>query len=134
MCVFYWDISVRHPILRLKCWEKPFIFPQPFLDIIREPLDLRTSTTFKFQDKDSRCCLPGVKVSMKRKLFLGSYKIYPFKHAIPKFAGVKIADFVSVHHVMLVPRIAIHHGGREEKIFLHRCCLMCERSCLFQNR
>ena len=34
---------------------------------------------------------------MKRKLSLGSYKIYPFKHAISKFelAGVKIADFVS---------------------------------------
>ena len=32
----------------------------------------------------------------KRKLSLGSYKIYPFKHAISKFdIGVKIADFVS---------------------------------------
>ena len=34
---------------------------------------------------------------VKRKLSLGSYKIYPFKHGISKFeiAGVKIADFVS---------------------------------------
>ena len=38
-----------------------------------------------------------IKVPMKRKLSLGSYKIYPFKHGISKFeiAGVKIADFVS---------------------------------------
>ena len=38
------------------------------------------------------------KVPIKRKLSLGSYKIYPFKHGISKFeiaAGVKIADFVS---------------------------------------
>ena len=36
-------------------------------------------------------------VPMKRKLSLGSYKIYPFKHALSKFeiAAVKIADFVS---------------------------------------
>ena len=41
--------------------------------------------------------LPPVKVPMKRKLSLGSYKIYPSKHAISKFeiAGVKIADIVS---------------------------------------
>ena len=34
---------------------------------------------------------------MKRKLSLGSYNIYPFKHGISKFeiARVKIADFVS---------------------------------------
>ena len=46
-----------------------------------------------------------LKVSMKRKLFLGSYKIYPFEHAISKFeiAGVKIADFVSAQSSAILP-------------------------------
>ena len=82
-----------------------------------------------------------IKVPVKRTLSLGSYKIYPFKHGISKFeiAAVKIADFVSAQSwailpsemvfesqgpkcqatitadVTLVPRIAIHHGGREER-------------------
>ena len=42
---------------------------------------------------------------MKRKLSLGSYKIYPFKHGISKFeiAGVKIADFVSAQSWAILP-------------------------------
>ena len=101
-----------------------------------------------------------LEVSMKQKLFLGSYKIYPFKHAISKFeiSGVKNCRFCErsklgyfalkndiriarpkchmtiTADVILVPRIAIHHGGREKRIFLHRCSLMCMRSCSFQNR
>ena len=78
------------------------------------------------------------KAPIKRKLSLGSYKIYPFKHGVSKFeiAGVKIADFVSAQSwafkngiriarpkcqvtitadVTLVPRIAIHHGGIGER-------------------
>ena len=45
----------------------------------------------------NRSCGRGFKVPMKRKLSLGGYKIYLFKHAISKFeiAGVKIADCVS---------------------------------------
>ena len=45
------------------------------------------------------------KVPMKRKLSLGSYKIYPFKHGISKFeiAGVKIADFVSAQSWAILP-------------------------------
>ena len=47
-----------------------------------------------------------LKVPMKRKSSLGSYKIYPFKHAISKFeiAGVKIvADFVSAQSWAILP-------------------------------
>ena len=46
-----------------------------------------------------------LKVPMKRKLSLGSYKIYPFKHGISKFeiVGVKIADFVSVQRWAILP-------------------------------
>ena len=42
---------------------------------------------------------------MKRKLSLGSYKIYPFKHGISKFeiAGVKIARFVSAQSWAILP-------------------------------
>ena len=42
---------------------------------------------------------------MKRKLFSGSYKIYPFKRRISKFeiAGVKMADFVSVQRWAILP-------------------------------
>ena len=68
-------------------------------------LDVRTHfkpiETFQYTHFSS-CHPPGVKkgfikVPMKRKLSLGSYKIYPFKHAISKFeiAEVKIADIVS---------------------------------------
>ena len=41
---------------------------------------------------------------MKRKLFLGIYKIYPFKHSISKFeiAGVKISDFVSAQSLAIL--------------------------------
>ena len=46
-----------------------------------------------------------IKVPMKRKLSLGSYKIYPFKHGISKFeiAEVKIADFVSAQSWAILP-------------------------------
>ena len=49
--------------------------------------------------------LLSVKVPMKQKLSLGSYKIYPFKHGISKFeiAGVKIADFVSAQSWAILP-------------------------------
>ena len=49
--------------------------------------------------------LTPFKVPMKRKLYLGSYKIYPFKHGISKFeiAGVKIADFVSAQSWAILP-------------------------------
>ena len=42
---------------------------------------------------------------MKRKLPLGSYKIYPFKHGISKFeiVGVKIGDFVSAQSWAILP-------------------------------
>ena len=78
---------------------------------------------------------------MKRKLSSGSYKVYPFKHAISKFeiAEVKICRFCEgsklgyfafkngiriaqqkcqvtiTADVMLVPRIAIYLGGREKR-------------------
>ena len=46
-----------------------------------------------------------LKVPVKRKLSLSSYKIYPFKHGISKFeiAGVKIADFVSAQSWAILP-------------------------------
>ena len=42
---------------------------------------------------------------MQRKLSLGGYKIYPFKHGISKseIAGVKIADFVSAQSWAILP-------------------------------
>lgn len=42
---------------------------------------------------------------MKRKLFLGGYKIYPLKYTILKFeiAGVKIAYFVSTQSWAILP-------------------------------
>ena len=45
------------------------------------------------------------KVPMKRKLSLGSYKIYPFKHAISKFeiARVKVVDFGSAQSWAISP-------------------------------
>ena len=47
----------------------------------------------------------SLKVPMKRKLSLGSCKIYPFKHGISKFeiAGIKIADFVSAQSWAILP-------------------------------
>ena len=54
------------------------------------------------------CCSakrPSFKVPMRRKLSLGSYKIYPLKHVISKFeiAGVKIVDFVSAQSWAILP-------------------------------
>ena len=45
------------------------------------------------------------KAPMKRKLSSGSYKIYPFKHAVLKFeiAGVKIAYFASAQSWDILP-------------------------------
>ena len=55
------------------------------------------------------------KVPMKRKLFLGSYKIYPFKHSISKFeiAGVKISDFVSAQSwAILASKMVLESRGQ----------------------
>ena len=55
---------------------------------------------------------------MKRKLSLGSYKIYPFKHGISKFkiAGVKIADFVSVQRWAILPsKIVFESRGQNPR-------------------
>ena len=55
---------------------------------------------------------------MKRKLSLGSYKIYPFKHVISKFeiAGVKIAEFVSAQSWAILPsEIVCESGGQNAR-------------------
>ena len=67
------------------------------------------------------CCLTIIqynKVPMKRKLSLGSYKIYPFKHGISKFeiAGVKIADFVSVQSwAILLSKMVLESRGQNAR-------------------
>ena len=55
---------------------------------------------------------------MKRKLSLGSHKIYPFKHVISKFeiAGVKIAEFLSAQSWAILPsEIVCESGGHNAR-------------------
>ena len=63
---------------------------------------------------------------MKQKLFLGSFKIYPFKHMISKFeiVGVKIADFVSAQSWVSLPSKMVFelHGQTATRQYLLTSC------------